>query len=80
MRYAIVKDGKVVNVVEAEPEFALNQNWVECPVGTIGWDYDGVSFINNLPEPVAPTQPAEPTKEELMQQLQALSERIQSLT
>ena len=79
MRYAIVKDGKVVNVVEAEPEFALNQNWVECPVGTIGWDYDGVSFINNLPEPVAPTQPVAPTAEQLLAQLQAIQTQIQAL-
>ena len=29
--YAIVKNGVVVNIVEASPEFASEQGWVECP-------------------------------------------------
>jgi hypothetical protein len=81
MRYADIKDGKVVNVVIAEPDVAAERGWVACSdeVG-IDWDYDGTSFIDNRPEPVAPVQPVEPTKEELLQQLQTLSERIQALT
>lgn len=78
MKYAVIKDGKVINIVLADPEFALNQGWIECPeeVG-IGWDYDDTSFIDNRPPFVAPT---EPSKEELLSQLQALTQQIQALT
>lgn len=42
MKYAIIKDGKVVNIAAATPEFAASQGWVDCPdeVG-IGWSFDG---------------------------------------
>jgi hypothetical protein len=79
MRYAIIKNGKVVNTVESEPDFAEKQGWVECPVGGIGWDFDGTNFIDNRPEPVALAAPT-PTNEELLQQLQTLTQQIQSLT
>jgi hypothetical protein len=46
--YAIVKNGVVVNIAEASPEFASEQGWVECPqyhddgtVINIGHLYDG---------------------------------------
>lgn len=81
MKYAVIKDGTVINVVIADPEFAANQGWIECSEEAgIGWDYDGASFIDNRPPFVAPTQPTEPTKEELLAQLNALSAQIQVLT
>lgn len=43
MRYAIIQDGVVVNVVTAESEaFAASQGWVAIPQGvpvTCGWLY-----------------------------------------
>jgi len=81
MKYAIIKDGKVVNTVLADPEFAASQGWIECSEEAgIDWDYDGTSFIDNRPPFVAPTEPTEPTREELLAQLQALSQQIQALT
>jgi hypothetical protein len=42
MRYAIIENNKVVNIVLATPEFAQEQGWLECPDGVdIGWDFDG---------------------------------------
>jgi hypothetical protein len=81
MRYAEIKDGKVINIVIAEPDVAAERGWVECPeeVG-IGWDYDNTSFIDNSPPFVAPTEPTKPTREELLAQLNALSAQIQALT
>jgi len=52
MRYAIVKDGKVVNLVESEPDFAAAQGWIPCsthhedgfnPI-TIGDTYENNQF------------------------------------
>ena len=43
MRYAIVKDGKVINVAEADEEFASAQGWILCPAAGPRWLYDGVS-------------------------------------
>lgn len=48
-RYAIVKDGKVVNIAMATPEFASEQGWIDLPDGVgIGW-----SFNNGTPIPPA---------------------------
>ena len=42
MRYAVIENGKVVNIAAATPEFAASQGWVECPDGvSIGWSFDG---------------------------------------
>jgi hypothetical protein len=77
MRYAIVKNGFVTNVVVADAELASQNGWVDCPVAGPGWTYvDGVFTAPVVVEPVAP---AAPTKEELLAQLNALSAQIQSL-
>jgi len=73
MKYAEIKDGKVVNILIAEPDVAAERGWVECPIGGIGWDYDGSTFVDNRPEPVAPIT-STPTKEELLAQLQSMQE------
>lgn len=45
MRYAIIENGVVVNIAEAEPEFAAEKGWIELPDGIgIGCTYDGESF------------------------------------
>jgi hypothetical protein len=42
MRYAVIEDNKVVNVVVATPEVAAERGWVECPKGVgVGWSFDG---------------------------------------
>lgn len=45
MRYAVIENNKVVNIVLATPAFAQEQGWVECPENVnIGWDYsDGTA-------------------------------------
>lgn len=80
MKFAIIENGMVVNTVIAEHVFAIEHGWVECPdeVG-IGWNYDTTNFIDNRPEPVL-TNLTQPTKEDLLQQIQDLSAKIQSLT
>lgn len=80
MKHAVIQNGKVINIVEAEPDVAAERGWVECEIGGIGWDYDGSTFIDNRPEPVVLVPAPAPTKEELMLQIQALSEQIQALT
>jgi hypothetical protein len=77
--YAIIENGKVVNAVVAEAEYAASQGWVALPDGAgIDWDFDGTNFIDNRPAPEIVIPPA-PTKEELLVQLNALAEKIQSL-
>jgi hypothetical protein len=77
MRYAIIENGVVINVVIADAEYAAQQGWIACPVAGPGWTYaDGVFTAPVVVEPVVP--PA-PTKEELLAQLNALSAQIQAL-
>jgi hypothetical protein len=76
-KYAVIENGKVVNICIAEPSDAKPDNWVLCESGGIGWDYSNGQFVDNRPiiDVVTPT----PTKEELLAQLQALSAQIQAL-
>jgi hypothetical protein len=77
MRYAIIENGTVVNVVVASAEIATQSGWVECPIAGPGWTYaDGVFTAPVVVEPVAP---AEPTKEQLLAELQALTTKINAL-
>ena len=43
-RYAVIDGGVVVNVVEADQEFAQSNGWVEAPTAAIGDLWDGESF------------------------------------
>lgn len=77
--FAIIQDGKVVNTVVAEADYAAEKGWVSLPDGAgIDWDYVDGQFIDNRPVPAVVTPPA-PTKEELLAQLNALAAQIQSL-
>lgn len=59
MKYAVIENGVLVNIVMAEPEFALQMGWITFPeyVGekavSIGWQYDGSNWI-------APEEPQQP--------------------
>lgn len=51
MRYAIIENSKVVNIVEAETEFAAQQGWIDAANGKIGDLWDGVKFTTPIPDP-----------------------------
>jgi hypothetical protein len=77
--FAIIENGKVVNAVVAEADYAATQGWVALPDGAgIDWDYINGQFVDNRPVPEVVTPPA-PTKEELLAQLQAIQAQIQAL-
>lgn len=77
--FAIIENGKVVNAVVAEADYAAEQGWVALPDGAgIDWDYINGQFVDNRPAPEVVTPPA-PTKEELLAQVQALTAQIQAL-
>lgn len=83
MQYAVIENGTIVNVVHAEADFAAEIGWVAFPayineqaVG-IGWTFDGTNFAPPLePEPIV--APTEPTKEELLAQINALAAQVQA--
>jgi len=77
MRYAIIENGTVVNVVVADAEIASTNGWVACPVAGPGWTYANNVFT--APVVVEPVAPPAPTKEQLLAQLNALSAQIQAL-
>jgi len=76
--YAVIENGKVVNLCIAEPSDSKPANWVMCESGAIGWDYTNGQFIDNRPAPEVVT-PSTPTKEQLLAQLNALQAQIQAL-
>lgn len=46
MKYAIIENGKVSNIVVAEPDVAAERGWVELPNGVgIGWIFDGAGTV-----------------------------------
>jgi len=77
--FAIIENGKVINAVVAEADYASDQGWIALPMGAgIGWDYINGQFVDNRP-PFEPITTIAPTKEELLAQVQALMSQIQSL-
>jgi len=77
--FAIIENGKVVNVAVAEADYAADQGWIDLPDGVgIDWDYVNGQFVDNRPAPEVITPPA-PTKEELLAQLNAIAAQIQAL-
>jgi len=76
--YAVIENGKVINIVVAEADYASTQGWVELISGGIDWDYVNGQFVDNRPVPEVVTPPA-PTKEELLAQLNALQVQIHAL-
>lgn len=53
MRFAIIENGTVVNVVEAWPEQA-DPAWVASNTANIGWLWDGVTFSEPSPVVTVP--------------------------
>lgn len=52
VRYAVIEQGIVTNVVIADPELAASNGWIEA-VGSVGpgWTYDGGNFAEPAPAP-----------------------------
>lgn len=50
MRYAIIKNGKVNNIVEAIPEFAAEQGWVEAQNAKFGDLHENGVFTTPAPD------------------------------
>jgi hypothetical protein len=83
MRFAYIKNGIVYDSIMVRPESVFYPDYaslfVEVPEEVrSGWTFDGTNFAPP-PEPQIPEALAEPTKEELMAQLNALSAKIQAL-
>jgi hypothetical protein len=80
MRYAIIENQLVVNVVVADNEaFAISQGWIPCPnnVGP-GYNYiegEWIPPVIELSQPV----PVVVTKQDLLVQIQALQQQIENL-
>lgn len=76
-KYAIIENGKVVNVVLSNHDYATEQRWIACPdEAGIDWDYTNGQFVDTRP---AETERVSATKEQLMAELAALTAKIQSL-
>jgi hypothetical protein len=76
--FAIIENGKVVNTVVAEIDYAAEQGWVALSEGAaIGWDYINEKFVDNRPPPT--DIPTEVTKEQLLAQLQAIQAQLVNL-
>jgi len=76
--YAVIENGKVINTVVAEADYAQTQGWIELANGGIGWDYVNGQFVDNRPKPTETTPPA-PTKEQLLAELAALTAKINAM-
>jgi len=77
--YAVIENGKVVNICVAELSDIKPDTWVLCKSCAIGWDYVEGQFTDNRPIPESIVAPAEPTKEQLLAELQALTAKINAL-
>jgi hypothetical protein len=76
MRYAIIENGLVTNVVVADAEIASSNGWIDCPIGGPGWTYANGVFT--APVVVEPTVTA-PTREQLLAELQTLTAKINAM-
>lgn len=79
-KHAVIENGKVINTVISDADFAATQEWIACPdEAGIDWDYVDGQFVDNRPVPPAPEPMPLPTKEQLMAQLLALQAQIAAL-
>ena len=75
--FAIIENGVVTNVVVADAAYAQQQGWILCEFNGIGDQYVNGQYIRR--ETTTTPQTPELTKEQLMQELEALTARIQAL-
>jgi hypothetical protein len=86
MRYVYIIGSEVVDVVKVDPYSVFSEEYaakfIEAPdeVTTL-YTFDGVNFIPPpVQEPIDTTSPVQPTKEELLAQINALMQQVQQLT
>ncbi len=83
-KYGFIVDGVVDNVILADEGFAAEHGLIEVPdyvngeACGRGWLYDGTTFTKPT-EIDVPVASIEPTKDELLVQLNALAAKIQAL-
>lgn len=79
--YAIIENEIVVNIVVSDEDHANAQGWVLLTDGAgIGWSYIDGKFIDKRPVIEPPVvNITQPTKEELLIQLEKLTKQIQAL-
>ena len=67
--FAIVEGGVVVNVIEADAEYAASIGAIDATGGGIGWAWDGEAFT--APEPAPAPVPASVSPRQIRQALTA---------
>lgn len=50
-RFAVIEGGKVVNIVEADADFAAANGWVEAGDAGVGCSYENGQFVHPVPTP-----------------------------
>jgi hypothetical protein len=83
MRFAYINNGVVYDSIMVRPESVFGEHYasqfIEVPEEVrSGWTFDGTNFAPP-PDPEPTVTPAEPTKEELLAQLQAIQAQILAL-
>lgn len=77
--YAVIENGKVVNLVISDADYAAQQQWVLADENVqIGFDLINGAFVDNRQAPEV-VQIDPPTKEELLAQLEAIQNQILAL-
>jgi len=77
--YAVIENGKVVNAVVSDANFASENGWVELTSGGMGWDYIDGEFVDNRPVAAVPVPVPAPTKEQLLAEVRVLMAKIEAL-
>lgn len=65
MRYAIIENGVVRNVVLASEELAAERGWIRTDEAGPGWTWDGAKFAAPPPPPQPPPPPPDPNVADL---------------
>ena len=78
MNAHIIVDGKVSNTIEVD-SLDFMPGLVEATGGGIGWDYVDGQFVDNRPIPPEIVPTPEPTKEQLLAEVQGLLAKIEAL-
>lgn len=88
MRYALIKNGKVENIIKSSPSFieSLESDFDYCILldGTkkcsIGFDYDGVDFHDNMPKTIIEKTKSEIDRETKHQEIKSAIATFDSKT
>lgn len=78
MRAHVITDGKVSNTIIVD-SLDFMPGLVEATSGSIGWDYVDGEFVDNRPIPPEIVAMPEPTKEQLLAEVQGLLAKIEAL-